>query len=358
MAATSDCCFYASALNAYIHSSSLAVRPFVCGCESSEDGVCSEPVLRGLFAADQDLLLKVRLGLGKGPRQCPYPCILHKHISFFALQGATNNRQEWHGLKQHTRRPRSASPAELQGQWQAPQQEQNQEEQAALDMQPEQQEQLLQLRLTPSAKQRLPSHQEPVPPVVTLRQPSSSTADTASTCCSGCCCCCSGAECSSEPYGGEPGTECGSAGSFSQECRQHQQESRHDVCSASTAGSGPLGNSPDDVSAQKAAAQAQYALQQQQHGTQTVASLGDDMPFSTELLLQEESRLLQQDLVSRVFWLLLSCNLLFGLMVLVAKVSATKECAGAPTSVGSFLVFKTAGTTDPHGTADGGLLSI
>jgi len=247
---------------------------------------------------------------------------------FVAFQDATNNRREWHGLKQHTRRQRCAIPAELQGQrQQAPQQEQKQEEQA---VQSAQQEQQLHLRLAQSAKQRLPSHQELVPPVVTLRQPSSSTADTASICCSGCCSC-SGAECSSEPYGGEPGTECGSAGSFSQERRQQQQHSRSDVCNARSAGSGHLGNSPDDVSAQKAAAQAQYALQQQQqqqqqHGSQKVASSADAMLFSPELLLQEESRLLRQDLVTRVFWLLLSCNLLFGLMVLAAKVSATKEC--------------------------------
>jgi hypothetical protein len=74
----------------------------------------------------------------------------------------------------------------------------------------------------------------------------------------------------------------------------------------------------EDVSAQKAVAQARFAEQQRlQAGSSKAASVR----FDAELLQQEQARLLQPGYHTRLFACALASNLLCCLVLLVAKVS-------------------------------------
>lgn len=98
------------------------------------------------------------------------------------------------------------------------------------------------------------------------------------------------------------------------------QQQKQQQCALSTTGADA--DHADDVSAQKAAAQAQYA---QEHGMQlpggdtASAAPPAEWQLDSQMVQQEQARL-QQHTVPDLFWCLLLCNLLCCLVVLAAKV--------------------------------------
>lgn len=137
--------------------------------------------------------------------------------------------------------------------------------------------------------------------------------------------------------------------------QQHDQEQVPVQAAASACSAESAAIDVDDVSAQKAAAQARFAQQQRRQAASSKTA--PSTRFDQDLLQQEQDRLLQPGYQTRMFACALLSNLLCCLVLMAAKVRAvipTAPCITCPAPDHILLsttaiVCALAGAASPHG---------